>query len=289
MALTATKDAGSESIDKKPSEAGWYEASETWTVKGATSSDTRYTVVNCSDLPTIGTEDSEGVFCVSRNARRTDDPTVWKVDVRFASVSQGGLTPGYWTYDIPTERPPQYVWRTIHYDGPIHSATTTFGSTTRVPVVNSAGDPFDPPFTEDLPRIGLVATRFEANFDPLTILYYSDRVASDSFMGFPAGAARCVEINADPHYENGVACYRVSYQFEFDEHQWAHRPIDVGGRALDDNGVLKVVGDENGVSHGGLVLLDGTGKMLPRNQQASFVTLTYHNRYAVAFGPLGFT
>ncbi len=290
MALSATKDVSAESVDKKPSEAGWYEAAEVWTVRGATSSDTRYTVVNCANLPNIGDEDSEGVFCASRSARETDDPAVWKVDVRYSSVVQGGLTPGYWTIEIPTERPPHYAWRTIHYDGVIHSATTTPGGETRVPAVNSAGDPFVPQLTEDLPRIGLIATRFEANFDPLIIPYYSDRVASDSFKGFPAFAARCVEINADPHYENGVACHRVVYQFEFDYHYfWAQRPIDAGGRALDENNVLKVVSDENEVSHGGVVLLDGTGHVLPRNQQANFVTLTYHNRYAVAFAPLGFT
>ena len=289
MALSATKDISSESVDKKPSESGWYEAAEVWTVQGATASDTRYTVVNCTDLPSIGSEDAEGVFVESRHARETEDPTVWKVDVRYvSSVAQGGLTPGYWTIEIPSERPPQYAWRTIHYDEVVDKALGQ-GSGPDEPIVNSAGDPFDPPLVEDKPRIGLIATRFEADFDPSIIPYYSNKVASDSFLGFAAGVARCVEINANPHYENGESSHSVSYNFEFDEDRWVHSILDAGGRYLDDNEVLKVAADDEGVSHGGLVQLDGTGHLLPTDGSEPSQWLNFETKDKVAFGPLGFT
>lgn len=287
MALSATKDIGNEGVDKKPSDSGWYEASETWTVRGATASDTRYTIVNCPDLPSIGTEDSEGVFCLSRGARKTDNPTVWKVDVRYASVSPGGLTPGYWTYTLPSERPTRYQWRTIHYEVVVDKALPQGAGTVYEAIENSAGDPFDPPLTEDKPQIGLIATRFETDFNPQIVRYYSNKVASDAFMGFAFGEARCVEINADPYYENGESGHTVSYNFEFDEDRWVHSLLDAGGRYLDDNDVVQVATDENGVSHGGVVLLDGLGHKLADGDPAQF--RNFETKDKVPFAPLGFT
>ncbi len=286
MALSATKDISSESVDKKPSESGWYEAAEVWTVKGATSSDTRYTVVNCADLPSIGSEDAEGVFVESRSARETEDPTTWKVDVRYASVPQGGLTPGYWTIEIPSERPAVYRWYTVQYEKTIVIGINQDTGRTEA-ITNSAGDPFDPPPIRTLSRIGLTIQRYEDDFDPLTIVYFGNRVSSDSFLGFPPGAARCMEINAEPHYENGESSYSVTYRFEFDEDLWIATLLDAGGRYLDDNGVLKVVDDDEGTTHGGLVLLDGEGKKLGPGASARY--RKYETEYTVAFGPLGFT
>lgn len=290
MAMTATRDAGSREIEKAPSGSGWYTASETWTVHGVTSSDTRVDVVNCSDLPNIGTS-YDGMVCSSRRARETDKSSTWKVEVHYKSTVPGLPSPsGYWTTELPSERPINKQWNTIHYDKAVEKDLN--GD----PIVNSAGDPFDPPLVEDFPRIGLVVTRSETDFDPQIIKYYSNKISTDSFLGFLPGEARCVEINADPYYENGESGHTVRYVFEFDCQtyapaggRWVHELLDAGGRYLDDYNVLQVATDDEGVKHGGVILLDGMGKKLPSDGSEPAQYKNYETKDKVAFGPLNIT
>lgn len=69
------------------------------------------------------------------------------------------------------------------------------------PILNTAGDPFDPPLTRPYSTPIATITRTLATFDPDWIVQYKDHVNASTWMGNPAGTVLCKEINADAVYD----------------------------------------------------------------------------------------
>ena len=61
----------------------------------------------------------------------------------------------------------------------------------RPPVINTAGDPYDPPIVIDDPRLVMTIVRNEAAFNVAWVLAYRNAVNADSSPAFRLWLARC--------------------------------------------------------------------------------------------------
>jgi hypothetical protein len=131
------------------------------------------------------------------------------------------------------------------------------------PVVNSAGEPFDPPLEKDDSRPVLVITRPEAGIDPGLFYQYRDAINSDPFFGAPAGTAKVQSIEATRRFENNFYFWDVTYTIHFRPDGWDLNVLDQGYNALDANGQPTVrILDKYGQALAKPALLNGLGQKL---------------------------
>jgi hypothetical protein len=108
------------------------------------------------------------------------------------------------------------------------------------PIVNSAGDEYDPPLTVDASNPVLTVTRNEPSFNPAIAVAYQDAVNSDPFFGASPGQAKVAGISAVSQTENNYFFFQVTYEIEFRWDGWQPILLDYGRNALfqDQNGVV---------------------------------------------------
>jgi hypothetical protein len=83
-------------------------------------------------------------------------------------------------------------------------------------ILNTAGDPFDPPLVVDDPRPMLTVVRNEASIDLSWLYTYRTAVNSDPFAGWPPQMARVIQISPRSVFHQFVGWYwQVTYEFEF--------------------------------------------------------------------------
>ena len=152
-----------------------------------------------------------------------------------------------------------------------------------LPIVNSAGESFDPQVTDDHNDTILRITRNEATYDEVTAAAFRDAVNNDIFLGFPVGHVKCTSITSDQMRAADLIYYRVRYEFRIRYSEvktrdangdvqtqvfgWVLRVRDEGYRELDGENAdgspkYKEITDENGVKISQPHLLDGSGKKL---------------------------
>jgi hypothetical protein len=102
------------------------------------------------------------------------------------------------------------------------------------PVVNSAGDYFDPPVQRDRTRPVIKISRNETTFNDSTILAYSDKINSDTFYSYPPRTLKLSAPTAEPLYsqEADLNYFRVNYELHYDPKTWAIQVLDQGYRQL---------------------------------------------------------
>lgn len=163
----------------------------------------------------------------------------------------------------PLLRPPDIAWSKATYGKPL--AKDLDGK----PVVNSAGQPYDPPVEIERTRQVLTITRNELAYDYDLAEEYADALNSDTFYGKPAGRAKFAMPVATWKWENGYEYWQVTYQIDFHPEGWALLLLDQGSYELvdgpDSTKVRKPIVD-SGVTHSGLVLLDGEGGRLAQSE-----------------------
>jgi hypothetical protein len=85
-----------------------------------------------------------------------------------------------------------------------------------LPIVNTAGDPFDPPLMEDQPRATLTVVRNEATFNQSLQIQYYNAVNSDVFANYNPLMARVLNIGSKSMFHQDAGWYyQVTYEFEF--------------------------------------------------------------------------
>ncbi|OJW12667.1 MAG: hypothetical protein BGO49_24925 [Planctomycetales bacterium 71-10] len=84
------------------------------------------------------------------------------------------------------------------------------------PILNSAGDIFDPSPSIPLPTPIATITRVEQGFLPIWITQFKGTVNAAPWMGFPAESVLCKDITADSSTDSdwGIL-YNVTYTFAF--------------------------------------------------------------------------
>jgi hypothetical protein len=139
-------------------------------------------------------------------------------------------------------------------------------------VVNTAGDPFDPPVTMEDPRPVLTIARNEPAIDWSLVYRYRNAVNSDSFWGADPGQVKVSRISPRRVWDQYLSAneltpggfyWAITYEFEFNPDGWhskilsqgmrqlvggVQKPITIGGSAitspalLDESGALLAVG-----------------------------------------------
>lgn len=150
-------------------------------------------------------------------------------------------------------------------------------------VVNSAGDPFDPPVVRDDSRPVLTVTRNERldAFDAAVAYSYRDTINADDFMGAGPHQVKVATISARRAYHPACGLYWVvTYVFHFNEDGWDKVILDQGLRYV-SNATLRNA-SINGQSATAPVLLDGAGGILSPGAPAAYLTFQVYKESTFA-------
>jgi hypothetical protein len=83
-------------------------------------------------------------------------------------------------------------------------------------VLNTAGDPYDPPIVIDDPRLVMTVVRNERAFNVGWVLAYRNAVNSDTFAGFPPLTCKVLNISSRSQWHQDAGWYyQTTYEFEF--------------------------------------------------------------------------
>jgi hypothetical protein len=157
------------------------------------------------------------------------------------------------------------------------------------PILNSAGDPYDPLPEEDAQVEVLTITRWEKTIDNDKLRRYAGATNSKVFAGGAEGAALMMPIKRRRQYENGQFLWQVTYQIKFAPPHipwlWDHRLVDQGFRELKDGKRIPIW--KNGQQVTAPELLDGAGRPLPDSEVSKGVfSQRFYTRRRMDFGPL---
>lgn len=221
-------------------------------------------------------------------SQMADDPLIWEVRCEYETFTAEPSSPGSagaggggggdatkpgstGPANNPEQRPPKIKWSFETLTRPLTLAYDNGGvagvATQVVPVLNSAGQPFDPAPEYECAYPVYEVSRIETFFSPAVARQYAFAVNDDTF-GFAApGEAMCMPITADLVFIGGVPFWEVSYKIRFlPEHVDTFQPqiLDAGYRQLNAGGTdLEDIFDpitRQPVSEP--TLLDGAGRQL---------------------------
>lgn len=177
-------------------------------------------------LPQIGSASDVylGCTCIDRNISE-QSPGVWHVECQFSSVTNGGGGEEVEEDVEPWDRQPEWFWGAETIEEPL----LFDAQDTTQAIVNSALEPL-PPITTPIVIPVLTIERYELDFDPQTILDYTNRVNESEFWGAAADQALMAAITAKPERINGERVWKVTYiiKFKMDSFGWAVRLLDQG-------------------------------------------------------------
>ena len=165
--------------------------------------DTEETALFATGVPRVRDPHPLSSFlrCVSVSARRAS-PILWEVDCQYSIPTRDPRR-------SPLAEPAKISFR---------SATTEQAIDEDVngaPLVNVNGEAYDPPLSEPVSDLMMVVTRNQAEFNAIYYQGFKNRVNSDTFLGWPAGTARCVDIEADSVSDEDFQYWTVTYTFHF--------------------------------------------------------------------------
>lgn len=166
------------------------------------------------------------------------------------------------------------------------------------PIVNSAGQPLDPPLTMEIIDPVLEISRNEPLRDASSMIAYRMAINSDPFYGAAPGQARMLSVSSEEVQEEKLVYLRTIYRIAFrpgpqgeadaEKKAWCTRVMDQGTCEGGDWGQgheLKPIYDEHGVPISSPVKLDGNGKELADKDKA--IWLYFETGPRMPFKPLG--
>jgi hypothetical protein len=184
-----------------------------------------------------------------------DDGTparLWTVDLEYGTLA-AGVVPGG-----PLAQPPRWSLTPYPVEEP---AYVDFDGQ---PILNSAGDPFNPPLTYERLKYTFTVTRNEASPDLGTILALSNKVNAADWLIFAAQTAKTLPIEvpaAEFDNETSTLFYPMKYSWDIDPNTWKVKVLNQGFRELKSGKLVQVMGDD-GEPVNDPVLLDEDGLKL---------------------------
>lgn len=210
------------------------------------------TVLTASGLPVLfnpyetETESVMNAGCIRRSPVQIG-PTVWEVEIEYDSKPPGSQpnqddpNPLLWlpkiaisfqTFQVPVsgnriQNDDDYNYGDFE---PGHAANNAIFQDG---VVNSAGEPFDPPVTRDDSRLVMQITRNEINYFPVVALFYQDTVNADIFFGALPLQAKIMGITTTgktkvTHEGFDIFYYPIVYTIHFRRDTWIKQILDQG-------------------------------------------------------------
>lgn len=200
-------------------------------------------------LPTFGDAHGEDTYATVTRKVATGEPEdrqTWHVDV---------------TYETPSA-----IWLPMNENPLLDDVKVQWSQATYTkvyekdkdgnPVEDPAGQPYDPPITEDCHYLVLNLTRNEASFDPDTAEEYTDSVNSSPIVlyGKTIGArqGKLTQWTAENAYRNGTYYWIVHYQIEVFASKWDHIIGRFGLKYLTSGGDIRDTYPDDEPEVGGL-------------------------------------
>lgn len=231
--------------------------------------DDETTVLTAVNVPGVGDQHPTDItsYCVSTTARNESaSPFFWTITSVYSSERERGAD--------PTADPIQVSWNTEQFQRVADTDRNGEG------IVNSAGDPFDPPAMRDDSRRSVQIVSNEP-FVPTWLLSYQDAVNNADIIidgvTVPAGKAKCQQVSVSPErYRNDIPYRIVTLTLHLSNDNWDLKLLDQGFRERDDNNKLKQIKNEvDNLEPTAPVLLDGNGKAQTDPTTASAVYLNF--------------
>lgn len=158
------------------------------------------------------------------------DPTKIATPNQTSGSSQGGGAKS------PEQKPPQYSWDFTR------QARAISKDLDGKAILNSAGDPFDPPIEIDDCRPILTVEQTLLTFDVNLAMQYYDTVNSDTFLGFSPGQAKCNGRKGTSRFEENKFVWTVTTEIHFRRDNWIPLEIiDRGFHYLDGTPPKKIL------------------------------------------------
>lgn len=220
-----------------------------------------------------GHETDEFAFC-NRITMRTELP-----DVRNVFLVTGDYGPWEPCSADPLLNPPEIEVDYVGFERVVDRDVDTEKA-----IVNSAGDPFDPPVTADDSRLVITITRNEEFYDESLAELVRDKVNDAEWRGKPAGTVKASAPKASRQFHPSLGYYwKVTYVFHVNSDGWQRKILDAGFRRKATSGTGQVVilsKDNAPVSTP--VPLDGLGQPLDPADDPVFLPFTVYGK--IGFG-----
>ncbi len=182
-----------------------------------------------------------------------DDPQVWVVRATYSSK----LTQPDFGADDPLSRPTEIEFDSVKVTRPLTIDAAG------VNVLNSAGDPFDPPIETEECRFTIVLTRNLLAFDYSAASAYVNSINSDAWFGFAAAEVKCTGIKARRIFEKALFYWQVTFTFEAKPGgSWNLTVLDIGYYQI-VNGSRQLILDKFGAALTSPAALNGQGQQVP--------------------------
>lgn len=201
-----------------------------------------------------------------------DDGKYWDAEVEY-----GPFDPN--VVEDPLSRPPDISFGFVEWEEIVDEDISNN------PVVNTAGDAYDPPVTRQNHLAVLSVSRYESTFNALLASQYKDSVNSDVFFDAPVGTAKIMDISAAREWSqfNQAYIWRVNYEFQFDPRGWTKKVLNQGYRQLVSGARRQILID--GAPATFPCLLDSAGALLAPTGTPVYRTFTVYP--TLAFSTLG--
>jgi len=227
-----------------------------------------YLVGSHPSLPKIGDlhPDDTGAWCDELFVENVDGWKVWTVTANY--TSEWDLNQIHITWDSEQFQKPAVMDK----DGN--------------GVVNSAGDPFDPPAMMDDSRRVITVTRMMQTV-PTWILNYQDAVNSDQFVldgvTIAIGQAKLQRVSvSDVRIINSIPYREVTFQIHLQLDGWSLQVFDGGFRDIN----FKTLYNADGTRPSAPIPLNGSGLALNSSNPADAVFLPFSVYNSLPFASL---
>jgi len=208
-------------------------------------------------------------YCTSVRARNEgSSPYWWTVSASFSTERE--------ISDSPLDDTPEISWSTEQYQEPAVFDNASKG------ILNSAGDPFDPPLMRDVSR-RVVQITYNASVVPTWLLSYQDAVNSTAILidNFPVAVreAKLQRLTVSPVRERNDIQYRtVDAVIHLNKDTWRASVLDAGFREVDPDDPTKrrqITNDGDSLEPTVPALLDGSSSKITDPTVTSAVFLTF--------------
>lgn len=202
-------------------------------------------------IGTIGAsyyEEDPGAFAKSIRAQQDGkEPTKWQVSIEYGPWQSREAN--------PLEEAPKVSYGFAQFQ------MVVWRDKDGLAMLNSAGDPIDPPVVRDESRMVINITRNEATYDPDLADTLKDVVNDGVWRGRPARTWKAAAPTGDP--ANHPACgdyYVVKYQFAYNPDTWDWYQLDQGYREV-VSGARKLIMLDNAPASSPVPLNGSGGKL----------------------------
>ena len=251
-------------------------------------------------VPRVGSRHpySPWVYVTGVRARQKTGPMNWMVEVIYSTrpVQSGEeiINP----FVNPLDQPWEVEWTFVTSNEAIDRDVNG------KPIMNSAGESFDPPITKDIQDLVLRVVRNEAYYNAAVAADYIGSINRDWFKGFAPGMVRCTDCSGRLMRSANMVYWQVSYEFQMRTEKdsetnevigWRRRILDQGFRELvkqdDETYKAERITDVNGNPISEPWPLDGKGaaigEPIPGQVPEGTTFLTFDIYPAQSFANLG--